>query len=313
MNFDLEEILLKFYDRKTNANQYTEVNSPVGGCWVHIENASTTDLQELSELTGLEYVNLIDCLDRYEVPRIETTDDVIIFFARFPSDIEVGLYTSTISIILTEKYFITITPHKDTLINTFLNGDFGVIPPVGNKLMLLILMRIAQEFASNIRRIRYSVLGAEKEMINVESEDIAVLTKNEEILNQYISCLLPLRSMWEHGPSRLPSLYEKDSDLVEDLLNAFRQAEDSCAVLLKSIRSLRDAYQIIFTNNMHKTIKALTSLTIILSIPTMVASLYGMNVALPLEKSPHAFFLIVLLIAAFSLGGSWIFKRKNWL
>ena len=82
---------------------------------------------------------------------------------------------------------------------------------------------------------------------------------------------------------------------------------------MRSIRSLRDSYQIIFTNQLNKTIKLLTALTIILSIPTMIASVYGMNVDLPLAKSTFAFGIVMGLTGLFSILGLWIFKRKGWL
>jgi len=84
-------------------------------------------------------------------------------------------------------------------------------------------------------------------------------------------------------------------------------------VNLRSIRSLRDSYQIIFTNQLNKTIKLLTALTIILSLPTMIASLYGMNVALPFANSAVAFAGIMAFTAAISIFAVWIFHRKKWL
>ena len=151
-------------------------------------------------------------------------------------------------------------------------------------------------------------------MFYVDSKDITNLTINEEILNQYLSSLVPIRTVLESITSgRYTLLYEKDQDLLEDLLNASIQSEDLCSINLRSIRSLRDSYQIIFTNQLNKTIKLLTALTIILSIPTMIASLYGMNVDLPLAQQPHAFSIIVVLITLLSLVSLVIFQRKKWL
>ncbi|MCB1116803.1 MAG: hypothetical protein KDK71_10075, partial [Chlamydiia bacterium] len=144
--------------------------------------------------------------------------------------------------------------------------------------------------------------------------DITNLTHNEEILNQYLSSLVPIRNVLESITSgRYTFLYEKDQDLLEDLLNASMQSEDLCSINLRSIRSLRDSYQIIFTNQLNKTIKLLTALTIILSIPTMIASLYGMNVGLPLASGKYAFACILIFIAILSIFSLIIFQRKKWL
>jgi magnesium transporter len=176
------------------------------------------------------------------------------------------------------------------------------------------LLKITQEFNIHIRRVRNNVLRQEKEIISVDSEDITALTKNEEILNQYISALLPLRNVLEAITSgKYTNLYEKDHELLDDLLNAVRQSEDLCSISLKGIRSLRDSYQIIFTNNLHKTIKLLTALTILFNIPTMIASLYGMNVQLPFSQHPWAFFYIMGATLMLVTLAVLYFQRKRWL
>ena len=109
------------------------------------------------------------------------------------------------------------------------------------------------------------------------------------------------------------NLYEKEQEQLEDLLNAVKQSEALCTIAVKAIRSLRDSYNILFTNNLHKTIKLLTSLTIILNIPTMIASIYGMNIDLPLMKNTHAFGFILTLITSLSIIALLIFKRRKWL
>ncbi len=306
--------MLKIYFKKAKDAEITELSEVKNGCWIHIDEATASDLQELSKLTNIDYADLMDCLDKYEIPRIEKSNGHTLIFTRYPTDQEIGLYTSTLTLILGSHYFITVCPHRCLLVNNFLEQQGKYSTLQNTKLMLFILIKINQEFTSQIRRVRYNVLSAEKEMIHVESDDITTLTKNEEVLNQYLSSLVPIRAVLEGITSgRFTSLYEKEHELVEDLLNSVRQSEDLCGIVIKSIRSLRDAYQIIFANNLHKTIKLLTALTIILSIPTMIASIYGMNVSLPFAKSTFAFVLIMGFTVGISLIGLWVFKRKRWL
>ena len=191
--------------------------------------------------------------------------------------------------ILSQHYFITIAPQRCLFIQQFLGKQKNKFSTTQhNKLLTMLFLKLNQEFTSQIRKVRYTVLSAEKEMIHVESEDITTLTKNEENLNQYLSSLMPIRNVLEGITSgKFIHLHEKEKELMEDLLNSVKQSEELCSIVLKSIRSLRDSYQIIFANNLHKTIKLLTALTIILNIPTMIASIYGMNVNLPPLKAPR--------------------------
>jgi magnesium transporter len=165
-----------------------------------------------------------------------------------------------------------------------------------------------------VRKIRHRILSQEKDLSSVTSEDIYALTKYEETLNQYLATLNAL----EHSFDQLcklksNSIYEQDEETVDDLLNHVKQSGSLCAIVIKNIRGLRDSYQIIFANNLTKTIKLLTALTIIFTVPNIVASVYGMNVDLPFSKGSGSFSLILGVMFLLSgLCGYW-FYRKNWL
>ena len=306
--------MITIYDKGEHDEEFIEISEPKEGCWIHVENATTNDINQISQLINLEYTDMYDTLDRYEIPRIERIDEAVLIFTRHPIDSEVGLYTTTFTIILTNDYFITICPQKSQIVQNFISQKPKLSPSQKSKFLIYILLKITQEYTLQIKKIRTTVLKQEKKMSYVDSKDITNLTANEEILNQYLSSLVPIRNVLESITSgRYTLLYEKDQDLLEDLLNASLQSEDLCAINLRSIRSLRDSYQIIFTNQLNKTIKLLTALTIILSIPTMIASLYGMNVGLPIAQSRHAFSIIVICIILLSIFSFIIFQRKKWL
>ncbi len=306
--------MLIIYDKTEQDNLFREIKAPKKGCWIHAENALTNDINQICKIINVEYTDMYDCLDRYEIPRVEKVQANVLIFTRHPIDQEGGLYTTTFTIILTKDYFITICPQKSPIVENFISQKPKLSSSQKSKFLIYFLLKITQEFTLQIKKIRTNVLKQEKKMSYVDSRDITNLTLNEEILNQYLSSLVPLRKVLESITSgRYTILYEKDQDLLEDLLNASIQSEDLCSITLRSIRSLRDSYQIIFTNQLNKTIKLLTALTIILSLPTMIASLYGMNVILPLANLKHAFSIIIIAILLISLISLIIFQRKKWL
>lgn len=306
--------MITIYDKTEHDGEFKEIQTPTKGCWIHVEDATSHDISQISSLIGLEYTDLCDCLDLYEIPRIERVDEHVLIFTRHPTDMEKGLYTTTFTIIMTKDYFVTLCPQVSQLVKNFISRKPKLTSLQKSKFLIYTLLEITQEFTSQIKKIRTKVLKQEKKMSHVDSKDITNLTFNEEILNQYLSSLIPLRSVLESIASgRYAILYEKDQDLLEDLLNASIQSEDLCSTNLRSIRSLRDSYQIIFTNQLNKTIKLLTALTIILSIPTIIASLYGMNVALPISGAKHAFSFILIFIFVISIISLIIFQRRKWL
>lgn len=308
--------MIDYYFKTAKEEDFLSIPSPKEGCWIHVDEASGSELQEICKLTDLEMTDVQDSLDRYEIPRIEKIRDHMVIFTRHPieQDAVIGLYTLTFTMILTNKYFITISPQKNTLVSHFIAKKGTAAPSDRQALMIDLLFYITQDFTAQIRRVRHNVLNQEKEMENVESEDITTLTHNEGILNQYLSALEPTREMLKEMTSgKYAHFYEKDREQLEDLAHTVKQSENLCAIAGKSIRSLRDSYNILFTNNLHKTIKLLTSLTIIFNIPTMIASIYGMNVSLPLMRHTHAFVLIISVIMICSAAALLLFRRKHWL
>ena len=100
---------------------------------------------------------------------------------------------------------------------------------------------------------------------------------------------------------------------MQDLMIANSQLVDSARSVLKTIQNIRTATEAILTNKLNGTIQRLTILTIILTIPTIVASLYGMNIPLPLATNPMAFWMVLTVILITVIIAVLIFKRSNWL
>jgi magnesium transporter len=286
--------MLEIYFKTVRDAEFQRVEDFRPGSWIYVKEATPHDLEKIVELTGLDMADIRESLDKQEIPRLEHIGDSALFFTRHPSQSELGMYTQTLTMILTDSFVIAISPNRSEIIEQLLTSNTPLGTTQKAKLILHILLKITQAYTNNIKRVRQSILGAEQPTKPVDSESILVLTKNEEILNQYLTSLVPLRNVLETmSRGRNMNLYEKDLDLLEDLMIAIGQSEDLCRVNIKSIRSLRDSYHIIFTNDVNRTIKLLTSLTIVFTVPTIIASIYGMNVSLPLQNRPQAFWIIL--------------------
>jgi magnesium transporter len=109
------------------------------------------------------------------------------------------------------------------------------------------------------------------------------------------------------------TFFEDDRDLIEDLIQATRQLTETSSGALKTIVNIREAYSNIMTNNLNRQVQLLTSLTVVLTIPTIVFSLYGMNVPIPGQGSRGAFGLI--LLGTFAACGLilYVLYRRRWL
>ncbi|NGX55980.1 MAG: Cobalt/magnesium transport protein CorA [Candidatus Anoxychlamydiales bacterium] len=306
--------MIDIYFKSLKGDKFEKISDFKAGSWINIYNTTMDDLNKIAEVANLDLDHILDTIDRYEIPRIEHVDSNVAIYCRHSSDNEEGLHTMTLSVIITKNHIITICPYKSHIIDNLINSKTNITTTQKSKLLLFLLLKITQDFTTKIKKVRNIVIEQEYKMKNVTNEAIVLLTNNEEILNQYLASLIPLRNLLEATTTgRYIALYDKDYDILQDLMIAIKQSEDICTLSIKSIRSLRDAYQILFTNSVNKTIKLLTAITIIFTIPTIISSIYGMNISLPLASNPHAFFIIMNITILISLICIYVFVRKKWL
>jgi magnesium transporter len=132
------------------------------------------------------------------------------------------------------------------------------------------------------------------------------------ILNEFIRALLPLRHVLSSIVSgRVLDIYEHDKELIEDLQLNSEQLIERSKSNLTNIANLRQAQEVISTNRLNRVIKVLTVSTVILALPTMITSFYGMNVHLPWADKRLAFFGIVLFIVLFISVFLWFLRKKK--
>lgn len=305
--------MLKFYRKNPNEESFSEITAPEKDCWIHVDNAVNDDIEKICELAKLHITDLLDALDKYELPRTEIIQDKLLIFTRYPIEQDSHLHTMPLTVLITSNYLVTISLTSSVLIHSIL-GNKGLTASKASDFFVHVLLKVSQEFALQIRQKRNNLMAQGKEMTSIDSEDISLLTKYEEMLNQYLSCLeLFHAALRKANFTEFPLLCAKCYRDIDDIANSTKQWENLCSILIKNIRSLRDSYQIIFANKLTKTIKLLTALTIIVSIPNIVASIYGMNVKLPIADASNAFWLLIFIMFVIStLCGYW-FYRKKWM
>jgi magnesium transporter len=304
-----------YYFKHESEEKFHAISSTSNDCWINIENATFHDLEELAKIIGIDHEDIQDSLDMMEIARIERIEkEAFVVYTRFPTMQEFGMYTAPLTIILSKEHFTTICPTNCHLIQRILSESSRLATRMRAQLLIHTLLRIVQDYTKVIKRVRAEVITHEKDISTVTDEEITELTRKEENLNQCLNSLQPLKNVIEDLLSgKFTALYERDQDLLEDLVLATDQAEELCRLSLRIISSLRNSFQVVITNQFNKTIRLLTALTIILNFPTTISSIYGMNVALPFEKSPWAFFFILLFIVIASVGAFLFFQRRKWI
>ncbi|OGC45540.1 hypothetical protein A2V49_01080 [candidate division WWE3 bacterium RBG_19FT_COMBO_34_6] len=294
--------MIDYYFKNKKFKKPDKLSKNKIGTWIRITDANSKDLSELSRVLGIDQEDMEDCLDEFEIPRIEKLDNGILLILKIPKISSSANYTETFSIIVTDKNVVTVSLSKDKFLDysRHLKNDLNT----DQKYMIVftLLMRITEEFTYEIKKIRHQVLSnlAQPNYSNLSESRIINLTYNDEILSQFLAVLIPMKLVLTSLRSgSFFRVFEKDSDLLEDIILNINQSAEIASTNMKSIRSLRDSYQILFTNKLNKEIRLLTYLTILLTIPMLIASYFGMNVPLPFQSNSKAHLIIIILSVSF--------------
>jgi magnesium transporter len=306
--------MIKIFRRTIKDKGLKELESIEIGSWIHVHKPTTDEIKRISEVAKIDRDNLWDSLDENEVPRIEKENGSIIVYTRVPLSKNDEINTTPLTIIITPSHFITITVKENKVIDTFINNEAQFFTTQKAKFLLEIFSVTVKRFNKHINAINKRIVSKKGKLKYLRNDDIVNLVETEEDLNDFISSLAPDINVFERVLSgKYVKLFETDQDLIEDLLIDARQVLDLCKTNVKRINNIREAYSTILSNNLNKTMKFLASITVIFTIPTIVGSVYGMNVALPFANNPQIFFFLMGFTVLMSMGVLALFFWKRWL
>lgn len=284
-----------------------------GGSWVRCEKPTDAELERLGQL-GLDLDIIQDALDPHEVPRVEIEGDWTYFITRLPdTDDEFNDFTTPILFALHRKYVVTVSRDSlGRLWQPFI--DNTQVQTAGQTTLFMNMIdAIAVQYQRRVAAINRQMRAATSDVVSLGSKDIATLTEYERKLNDYLDALIPTTSALQKMLSgRIINLHEDERDLVEDVTIDIEQVSSRCKSLLRTITNVRDSYRAVMDTKLNETIRLLTVITLALTIPTMLAGLFGMNVDLPTgAHTPVTFWVIVIVSILFAASFSLYFLRKR--
>ena len=306
--------MIKIFYKTIKEKRLAEIEDFRAGAWINAESPSEQELSLLSKKLGLDKNLLKDALDPREVPRLEVQGKTTYIFTRVPCQKKEETATSPLLIALSEKFILTLSASRIEALDIFIKDRVDFFTSQRTKFLIQMFFAINNEFSKSITLINKEVRGTRVNLEKISNRDIVQLINFEETLNDFLSALIPTSSLLQKLlAGGYLALYEEDKELIEDLFLENNQLIEFCKSTLKTIVNIRDAYSTIMTHNLNRVIKLLTALTIILTIPTIISSIYGMNVRLPLQESPLAFLWVMGATATISLLVLIIFAKNKWL
>ncbi len=302
------------YYRSLKDGKLRVTDDPLLGVWVHAEDPTDEERGLIASRYGFDVSLLRDAGDPYEVPRFEVEDGISYFFTRYPFTKNGEVVTIPFLIAIAESATLTVSMGHAPLFDTFISGKNQIVTTQKTKLFLQFSHALTLAYTKHLTELAREVQRCRAEFKTIRNRDMVRFVTIENALNEMLGALIPtgeaLRTILS---GKYLATHEDDRDEIEDILLATGQLIESAKGTLKTIQNIRNSYSVILTNNLNQTIKFLTSLTIIMTIPTVVSSLYGMNVTLPLGEHPFAFYAILLTILTAMLIFAWVFSKKEWL
>ncbi len=308
------------YVMKSKERTLEAVSSPSPGCWINLENPSDKEIEETAAATGIPEDMLKAALDEEERAHIETDDGCTLILVDIPvmsGDKDWYVYsTLPLAMVYNDNYFVTVCLRDTAVLGDFLNQrvrNFDVNKRT--RFVYQILYVNAIKFLGYLKQIDKTSSRVQQHLHrSMKNKELIQLLDLEKAL-VYFSTSLNSNQIVIDRLKTLSTLkhFDDDNDIIDDVIVENKQAIEMATIYRDIMGGTMDAFASVISNNQNIVMKLLTALTILLTIPTVIASLWGMNVHVPFESLPGyaGFFIILGIIAAILVPVTVIMIRKR--
>lgn len=313
-------IMIKIYQSDELGN-IQEAKEIVPGTWIDITNPTTDEIENLSTQIDIdtEFINYI--LDDEEQPRIDIGKDKKLIIIDIPvkkqKHHQTIIQTIPLAIlIIRDDYIITVSKENEILEDFKTNKVKEFYSFKKSRFIIQILYRVATSYLRYLKVINEEIEKCEEKMFQAtKNEDLSKLLTIEKSLVYIVTSLQSNKAVLEKIiKGTVIDFYEEDRELLEDAIIENDQAMETSHLYREILSSTTDSFATIISNNLNTIMKFLAGITIVISIPTMVASFLGMNVPLGnFAENPYAFWILILISLIASLIVAIILRKKNML
>lgn len=315
--------MFKMYNTDLITNITEEVTEYKRGNWINMIAPSDDEIKTVCENIKIQEDFIRYALDPEERARIdyEEDDGTTLILADVPiiekdedqkeySTIPVGF------IIVRDEYFITVSLMENEVIrrmNPMINRSVATYKK--SRLVLQCLYVNSEIYLNLLKTINRETEIAEKELRQTrKNKSLLRLLSLEKSLVYFTTSLKANEVVMERmNRGKVIKLYEEDEDLLEDVLIENKQAMEMSKIYSDILSGVMDAYSSIISNNLNGVMKILTAITIIISVPTMISSFWGMNVRVPMQDNPWGFAIILIASILIGVIVTIVLKKKNYL
>lgn len=306
---------------KTVNGTMTAIENIEKDCWINMIDPSDEEISYISSTLNIETDFLRAALDDEESSHIDVEDDQILTIVDIPlaaeQDGAIIYSTMPLGIIYSKDNIITVCLKENSILAEFYNSRIkGVYTNLKARFIFQILYRVSVRYLQYLKQIDKISKDVEKQLHkSMKNQELIQLLDLEKSLVYFSTSLKANEATIKKlSRGRIIKLYEEDEDLLEDVLIEVSQAIEMCNIYSSILSGTMDAFASIISNNLNIVMKYLASFTIILSVPTMIASFYGMNVSgIPYASNPHAFWITIGISAVASITAAIVLIKNKML
>ena len=312
--------MMKIYRTVDEQGFFREQTKLEKGCWINLINPTAQEINTLCNSIGVREEFIRYPLDQEEKARIDVEDDQTLIVIDLPTvekndgEIE-GFTTIPIGmIVVRDDYFITVCTAESPILREFIDCSVkGFFTFKKTRFILQILYKTAVYYLNYLKFINRETDKAENRLQkSMRNQELIRLLELEKSLVYFTTSLKSNEIVMEKlMRSKFIKMYEEDEDILEDAIIENRQAIEMGTIYRDILSGTMDAYASVISNNLNIVMKFLASVTIVISIPTIVSSIWGMNVAgLPFANDAFGF-IKVMGIAFLTSLIAWIWLKKR--
>ena len=313
--------MLKIYNTDIQTGNLEEIKEFQKGSWINLVNPSEAEIKRVCENVKIEEDFIRDALDFEEKARIdeEEDDNTILFVVDVPiieKHEENEMYTTMPlgMIVVRDDFFITVSLRKNRVIEDFEKRKIRNFQTYKkSRFIFQILYLNSSYYLTHLKQINKETEIAEYILKNsMKNKELLKLLNLEKSLVYFTTSLKSNELVMEKTMrGKIIKLYDDDEDILEDAITENRQAIEMAKIYSDILNGTMDAYASIISNNLNGVMKTLTSITIVLAVPTMISSFWGMNVKLPFENNPFGFAIMILFAVVTTLLVTWWLKKRD--
>ena len=313
--------MLKIYNTDIETNNFEEIKEFKKGSWISLTNPSEVEIKKVCESINIQEDFIRDALDFEEKARIdeEEDDNTILFVVDVPiieKTEENQIYTTMPlgMIVVRDDFFITVSLRKNKVIEDFEKRKIKNFQTYKkSRFIFQILYLNSSYYLTHLKQINKETEIAEYILKNsMKNKELLKLLNLEKSLVYFRTSLKSNELVMERTmKGKIIKLYEEDEDILEDAITENRQAIEMVKIYSDILNGTMDAYASIISNNLNRVMKTLTSITIVLAVPTMISSFWGMNVPVPFQYNKFGFLIMITLAIVITLLVTWWLKKRD--